>query len=81
MSEDQLRLEMHEALVRATMPDLAAITDLIERLHKRATIRRNIPHRKSVQEGAPDRIADLLDEAGNALTQLVEELTKKDIDS
>ena len=37
--------------------------DLVYRLRKRAEIRRQIPSRKSVQEGAPDRIADLLDEA------------------
>ncbi len=41
--------------------------DLIERLRKRAEIRRQIPGRKSVQEGKPDRIADLLEEAANAL--------------
>lgn len=33
------------------------------RLRKRAEIRRQIGTRKSVQEGAPDRIADLLEEA------------------
>lgn len=37
------------------------------RLHKRAEIRRQIPTRKSVQEGKPDRIADLLEEAAQAL--------------
>lgn len=37
--------------------------DIIYRLRKRAEIRRNIQHRKSVQEGKPDRIADLLEEA------------------
>lgn len=41
--------------------------DLIFRLRKRAEIRRQIPSRKSVQEGAPDRIADLLEEAASAL--------------
>lgn len=41
--------------------------DLIERLEKRAEIRRHIPTRKSVQEGKPDRIADLLEEAAKAL--------------
>lgn len=40
---------------------------LIYRLRKRAEIRRSIPNRKSVQEGAPDKIADLLDEAAQAL--------------
>ena len=37
--------------------------DLVYRLRKRAEIRRQISTRKSVQEGAPDRIADLLEEA------------------
>ena len=37
--------------------------DLVYRLRKRAEIRRQIPGRKSVQEGKPDRIADLLEEA------------------
>jgi predicted nuclease with TOPRIM domain len=41
--------------------------DLVERLRKRAEIRRNIPTRKSVQNGEPDRIADLLEEAADAL--------------
>ena len=37
--------------------------NLVERLRKRAEIRRQIPTRKSVQENKPDRIADLLEEA------------------
>lgn len=40
---------------------------LIFRLLKRAEIRRQISSRKSVQEGAPDRIADLLEEAATKL--------------
>lgn len=43
---------------------------LIYRLRKRAEIRRNIPHRKSVQEGKPDRIADLLEEAADEIYRL-----------
>lgn len=43
--------------------------DLIFRLRKRAEIRRNIQTRKSVQEGKPDRIADLLEEAALALEE------------
>jgi hypothetical protein len=43
------------------------MTDLVYRLRKRAEIRRQIPDRKSVQEGQPDRIADLLEEAANEL--------------
>ena len=44
--------------------------DLVTRLHKRAEIRRQIPSRKSVQEGKPDRMADLLDEAADEITRL-----------
>ena len=44
--------------------------DLIYRLRKRAEIRRDIKTRKSVQEGAPDRISDLLEEAANRIEQL-----------
>lgn len=44
--------------------------DLIDRLEKRATIRRQIKDRKSVQEGKPDRIADLLDEAAGTLRDI-----------
>ena len=46
--------------------------DLIYRLRKRAEIRRQIPGRKSVQEGTPDRIADLLDEASVEIEKLRE---------
>lgn len=42
--------------------------DLVSRLKKRAEIRRSISTRKSVQEGKPDRIADLLEEAAAALS-------------
>jgi hypothetical protein len=40
------------------------VEDLIERLKKRAEIRRNIPR------GEPDRISDLLEEAASALELL-----------
>jgi hypothetical protein len=43
---------------------------LIFRLRRRAEIRRQISSRKSVQEGAPDRIADLLEEAANEIERL-----------
>lgn len=39
--------------------------DLVYRLRKRAEIRRQIPDRRSVQEGKPDRVADLLEEAAD----------------
>ena len=42
---------------------------LILRLRARAEIRRQIATRKSVQEGKPDRISDLLEEAATALEQ------------
>jgi len=44
--------------------------DLVIRLRKRAEIRRQISTRKSVQEGKPDRIADLLEEAANKIEKL-----------
>lgn len=44
--------------------------DIIYRLKKRAEIRRNATNRKSVQEGAPDRIADLLEEAADEIKAL-----------
>lgn len=43
---------------------------LVFRLRKRAEIRRQIPSRLSVQEGKPDRIADLLEEAANEIDRL-----------
>jgi len=43
---------------------------LIFRLRKRAEIRRQISTRKSVQEGRPDRMADLLEEAADELERL-----------
>ena len=46
--------------------------DLVYRLRKRAEIRRQIPGRKSVEEGKPDRIADLLEEAANEIERLRE---------
>lgn len=48
--------------------------DLVYRLRKRAEIRRQIKTRKSVQEGQPDRIADLLEEAANELERLHERI-------
>lgn len=45
-------------------------SDLVYRLRKRAEIRRQITTRKSVQEGQPDRIADLLEEAADEIERL-----------
>jgi hypothetical protein len=43
---------------------------LVFRLRKRAEIRRQIAGRKSVEEGKPDKIANLLEEAANEIEQL-----------
>lgn len=48
--------------------------DLVYRLRERARIRRQIPGRKSVQEGKPDRIADLLEEAAVEIEDIRMEL-------
>jgi hypothetical protein len=45
---------------------------LVFRLKKRAEIRRQISTRKSVIEGKPDRIADLLEEAADEIATLRE---------
>jgi hypothetical protein len=50
---------------------------LVFRLRKRAEIRRQIQGRKSVEEGKPDRIADLLEEAANEIEKLIKENLKK----
>lgn len=47
--------------------------DIVDRLRKRATIRRSISTRKSVQEGKPDRLSDLLEEAANVIENLRKE--------
>ena len=44
--------------------------DIVYRLQKRACIRRQIPGRKSVQEGKHDRISELLEEAAATIIQL-----------
>jgi len=44
--------------------------DLVYRLLKRAEIRRQISTRKSVEEGKPDRISDLLEEAAKEILRL-----------
>jgi hypothetical protein len=50
---------------------------LVFRLRKRAEIRRQIQGRKSVEEGQPDRIADLLEEAANEIERLHDFLENK----
>ena len=43
---------------------------LVFRLYKRAEIRRQAAHRKSVLEGQPDRVANLLEEAATEIVRL-----------
>ena len=50
--------------------DTANQNSLVYRLRMRAEIRRQITTRKSVQEGQPDRIADILEEAANEIERL-----------
>lgn len=50
--------------------------DLVYRLRYRAEIRRQIMTRKSVQEGKPDRIADLLEEAADEIVKLKETIAE-----
>lgn len=45
---------------------------LVERLRTRAQIRRNIPARKSVQNGESDRLSDLLEEAADEIEELLD---------
>jgi hypothetical protein len=52
------------------MTDNRMEDDIVYRLRKRAEIRRQISNRKSVQEGKPDRISDLLEEAANEIERL-----------
>jgi hypothetical protein len=53
--------------------------DLVYRLLKRAEIRRQISGRKSVQEGKPDRISDLLEEAAAEIKRLKEQINELSI--
>ncbi len=56
---------------------------LVFRLKKRAEIRRQIPGRKSVEEGTRDRIADLLEEAAAEIQrqeQLIGHLQRNVVD-
>lgn len=55
----------------------AEVQDLVDRLLIRARIRRQAKGRKSVEEGKPDRISDLLEEAAEAIRRLHEARTPK----
>jgi hypothetical protein len=46
--------------------------DIVVRLRTRAAIRRKAAGRKSVAEGKPDRLADLLDEVADEIVRLRE---------
>jgi hypothetical protein len=59
------------AVCQATVTPVAS-QSLVYRLRKRAEIRRQIPGRKSVDEGKEDRIANLLDEAAKEIVRLNE---------
>ena len=55
---------------------------LVFRLYKRAEIRRQISSRKSVQEGEPDRLSNLLEEAAleiQRLQAIITEISKHTI--
>lgn len=58
------------------------IKNLIYRLRTRSEIRKQISSRKSVQEGKPDRLAELLDESANELESLIATLNQyRDLDA
>ncbi len=46
------------------------VEDLVYRLRKRSEIRRQIKDRKSVREGKPDNIANILDEAADEIERM-----------
>jgi len=68
MNEEFDRFEEHMANDESHLP--VSEQSLVFRLRKRAEIRRQIPTRKSVEEGKSDRIADLLEEAANEIERL-----------
>ena len=77
MNEEFDRFEEHMANDESHLP--VEQQSLVFRLRKRAEIRRQIPDRKSVQEGEPDRIADLLEEAADALDKQWVGLTDEEV--
>lgn len=68
MNEEFDQFEEHMANDESHLP--VEQQSLVFRLRKRAEIRRQIQGRKSVTEGKPDRIADLLEEAANEIDKL-----------
>ena len=51
--------------------------DLIYRLRESSRIRRQIPTRKSVEEGKPDRVSDLLEEAADTIEGMIDVESKQ----
>ena len=68
MHEEFDRFEEHMAKDESHLP--VSVQSLVFRLRKRTEIRRQITSRKSVEEGKPDRTADLLEEAANEIERL-----------
>lgn len=68
MNEEFDRFEEHMANDESHLP--VEQQSLVFRLRKRAEIRRQIQSRKSVAEGKPDRIAELLEEAAAEIESL-----------
>jgi len=54
--------------------------DIVYRLRKRSEIRKQIKTRKSVQDGQPDRLCELLEEAANKIIELKHETNTISID-
>lgn len=65
-ADEKTMKSINEGIAKLPMSE----QDLVYRLRKRAEIRRQAFTRKSVLEGAPDRISDLLEEAANVIEQL-----------
>jgi uncharacterized protein YcaQ len=72
LHEEFDRFEEHMANDESHLP--VEKQSLVFRLRKRAEIRRQIPGRKSVEEGKSDRIADLLEEAAMEIERLKKEI-------
>lgn len=59
-------------VVAKRLADVHGDQGLVYRLRKRAEIRQQISTRKSVQEGKPDRLAELLEEAAVEIERLAQ---------
>lgn len=55
-----------------TAEELTEVLALVESLRTRASIRRQIPSRKSVQENKPDRLSDLLEKSADTIEKLLQ---------